>query len=157
MEYRRMAEHPHITLFHHAHEAFRRGDTEAMRDWFADDVVWHEPGNNPLTGDYEGADAVFGLFERIAHHTDGHFDTQLDDVMANGQHLVALLHLHARSGPKEIDMRRVNVYRVHADGRVAERWGYVEDQAAFDDLFATAPSGREAVPGSPAPSTRPGR
>jgi hypothetical protein len=32
----------------------------------------------------------------------------------------------------------INVYRVNPDGRVAERWGYVGDQAAFDDLFADA-------------------
>ena len=131
-----MAEHPHIVMFHQAHKAFERGDTEALRSWLADDVVWHEPGNNPLTGDYTGADAVFGLFGRIAAKTDGHFDTHLEDVLANGEHLVALLRLQAESGGKRIDMRRVNVYRVNPDGRVAERWGYVGDQAAFDDLFS---------------------
>ena len=131
-----MKEHPHIAMFRSAHEAYEQGDTEAMRSWFADDFVWHEPGNNPLSGDYAGGDAVFGLFDRIARKTDGHFDTHLEDVLANGTHLVALLHLRAQSGAKEIDMRRVNVYRVNPDGRVSERWGYVGDQAAFDDLFA---------------------
>jgi uncharacterized protein len=127
-----------LELFHHAHEAFERGDTDAMRSWFADGFVWHEPGNNPLSGDYLGADAVFGLFGRIAKVTNGHFDTHLEDVVANGDHLVALLHLEASSGAKSISMSRVNVYRVNPDGRVAERWGYVGDQAAFDDLFAAA-------------------
>lgn len=131
-----MAEHPHIALFHAAHEAYERGDKESMRRWFADDFVWHEPGHNPLSGDYRGADAVFGLFDRIAGRTDGHFDTHLEDVLANGTHLVALLRLRAQAGAKSIDMPRVNVYRVNPDGRVAERWGYVGDQAAFDDLFA---------------------
>jgi len=131
-----MKEHPHIAMFRSAHEAYEQGDTEAMRSWFADDFVWHEPGNNPLSGDYAGADAVFGLFDRIAGKTDGHFDTHLEEVLANGTHLVALLQLRAHSGAKEIDMRRVNVYRVNPDGRVSERSGYVGDQAAFDDLFA---------------------
>ncbi|HEY8870910.1 MAG TPA: nuclear transport factor 2 family protein [Candidatus Limnocylindrales bacterium] len=131
-----MSEHPHIALFRSAHEAYERGDTEAMRSWFSDDFVWHEPGDNPLSGDYVGADEVFGLFDRIAQKTDGHFDTHLEDVLANGEHVVALLHLQARSGAKEIDMARVNVYRANPDGRVSERWGYVGDQAAFDDLFA---------------------
>jgi ketosteroid isomerase-like protein len=133
-----MAEHPHIALFHRAHEAFERGDTEAMRAWFADDFVWHEPGSNPLTGDYRGADEVFGLFRRIGKATDGHFDTHLEGVVANDEHLVALLRLEARRGVKTISMRRVNVYRVNPDGRVAERWGYVGDQTAFDDLFSEA-------------------
>lgn len=85
--------------------------------------MWHEPGNNPLSGDHAGADAVFGLSDLIARKTDRHFDTHLEDVLANGTHLVALLHLRAQSGAKEIDMRRVNVYRVHPDGRVSEQWG----------------------------------
>ena len=131
-----MGEHPHIALFRHAHEAFERGDTEAMRSWFSDDFVWHEPGNNPLSGDYRGADEVFGLFERIASKTDGRFDTHLEDVLATDAHLVVLLRLRAQVGTKSIDMPRVNVYRVQPDGRVAERWGYVGDQAGFDDLFA---------------------
>ena len=131
-----MVEHPHLALFRQAHEAFEHGDKEAMRSWFADDFVWHEPGNNPLTGDYRGADEVFGLFDRIAQATNGQFDTHLEDVLANGQHLVALLRLRAERGTTRIEMRRVNVYRVHPDGRVAERWGYVGDQASFDELFS---------------------
>ncbi len=131
-----MADHPNVALFRSAHEAFERGDMEAMRSWFADDFVWHEPGHNPLTGDYRGADEVFGLFDRIAKKTDGHFDTHLEGVLANDEYLVALLHLRAQSGAKKIDMRRVNVYRMSPDGRVAERWGYVGDQTAYDDLFS---------------------
>ena len=131
-----MAEHPHITLFHQAHEAFERGDQEAMRGWFADEFVWHEPGDNALTGDYVGADAVFGLFDRIARATEGRFDTHLEDVLANDGHLVALLQLRAQVSESVIEMPRVNVYRVRADGRVVERWGYVGDQAAFDALFS---------------------
>jgi ketosteroid isomerase-like protein len=129
------AAHPHIEMFHRAHEAFERGDTEAMRGWFADDFVWHEGGRNSLTGDYRGADEVFALFNKIGAATDGHFDARLEDVLANGTHLVALLMLTARRGTHEIRMKRVNVYSVNPDGRVAERWGYVGDQQAFDDLF----------------------
>ena len=127
-----------IARFHAAHEAFERGDTEAMRSWFSDDFVWHEPGHNPLSGDYHGADEVFGLFDRIGAATGGHFDTHLVDVLANGTHLVAILQLEASAGGTSISMPRVNVYRTNPDGRVAERWGYVGDQAAFDALFNDA-------------------
>jgi ketosteroid isomerase-like protein len=130
-----VAEHRNIELFHEAHAAFDRGDHDGMRAWLADDFVWHEPGNNQLTGDYRGADELFQLFDRIAELTSGQFDTQLEDVVANERHLVALLTLRASRGSKAIEMRRVNVYRVQDDGRVTERWGYVADQAAFDALF----------------------
>ena len=131
-----MDEHPHIAMFRRAHEAYEHGDRDGMRAWFADDFVWHEPGNNELTGDYAGADAVFGLFDQIASLTGGRFDTHLVDVLANGRHLVALLQLRAARGDRSIEMRRVNIYTVRDDGRVTERWGYVGDQEAFDSLFA---------------------
>ncbi len=131
-----MDEHRHIAAFRAAHEAFEHGDREAMRSWFADDFVWHEPGNNPMTRDYRGADEVFGLFNKIGAKTGNHFDTHLQSVLANDEWLVALLDLHAESDAKAIDMPRVNVYRVNPDSRVAERWGYVGNQAAFDDLMS---------------------
>lgn len=131
-----MAEHLHLERFHEAHEAFERGDHEAMREWFAEGFVWHEPGNNQLTGDYRGADGVFGLFERIASLTDGRFDTALHDALANGRHLVAIYELTVGRGARTLTMSRVNLYDVQPDGRVTERWGFVGDQAAFDELFA---------------------
>ncbi|HLX34077.1 MAG TPA: nuclear transport factor 2 family protein [Candidatus Limnocylindrales bacterium] len=131
-----MDEHPHLERFHAAHEAFERGDHEAMRAWFADDFVWHEPGRNVLTGEYVGADAVFGLFDRIATMTDGRFETRLHDALANGRHLVAIYDLTVSRGKRRLTMSRVNLYDVLPDGRVTQRWGYVGDQTAFDDLFA---------------------
>ena len=65
----------------------------------------------------------------------GWLDTVLREFQRD-QHLVALLRLRAQSGTKRVDMSRVNVYLVNADGRVTERWGYVGDQAALDDLFS---------------------
>jgi hypothetical protein len=32
---------------------------DALAEVFAEDVVWHTPGHNPLSGDYEGRDATF--------------------------------------------------------------------------------------------------
>ena len=129
-------EHPHIELFHRAHQALERGDREAMRPWFADGFIWHEPGHNQLTGDYRGADELFELFDRIGALTEGRFDTHLEDVLANGRHLVAILRLRASRGDRSIDMARVNLYAVQGDGRVTERWGFVGDQQAYDELFA---------------------
>ena len=54
-----MTDHPHIELFRRTYAAFTTGDMDALAEVFAEDVVWHTPGRNPLSGDYEGRDATF--------------------------------------------------------------------------------------------------
>jgi uncharacterized protein len=41
---------------------------------FAPDVVYIVPGNNPLSGRYEGPDAVMGYFGRLMAVTDGTYE-----------------------------------------------------------------------------------
>jgi ketosteroid isomerase-like protein len=52
-----VTEHPHEEVFMRTYEAFTAGDLEALAELFADDV-WHTPGRNPLSGDYQGRDAT---------------------------------------------------------------------------------------------------
>jgi hypothetical protein len=42
---------------------------------------------------------------------------------------------HTRDG-KHFDQRGVEVYRLNADGRIAEFWALMQDTVAFDDFFA---------------------
>jgi hypothetical protein len=39
--------------------AFATGDADAYRDAFAEDVVWHVPGDNPVSGAYRGSVQYF--------------------------------------------------------------------------------------------------
>jgi len=57
----------------------------------ADDVVWHSPGKNALTGDYTGIPAVLALFGRTFELTGGTFCTEVHDNVANDAHGVALV------------------------------------------------------------------
>ena len=49
-----MSEHPNVTLVKGGFAAFGQGDMVTLDALFADDLVWHTPGNNPLSGIYEG-------------------------------------------------------------------------------------------------------
>ena len=60
-----MAEHPNLVNARAGYEAFALGDMAAVGDLLADDIVWHSGGNNILTGDYEGKEAVFGLLREV--------------------------------------------------------------------------------------------
>ena len=37
---------------------FTRGDPETLGDLFADDIVWHAPGDNPSSGTFVGKEAT---------------------------------------------------------------------------------------------------
>jgi hypothetical protein len=68
-----MAEHPHVTLIRGAYAAFAKGDLDALDDVFAEDIRWHEPGRNQLSGTYDGRTAVYELFGRLMEVTEGSF------------------------------------------------------------------------------------
>ena len=53
-----MAEHPNAGLLREAISLFNRGEWDAYREYFTDDVVWHVGGDHPLSGDYRGRDAM---------------------------------------------------------------------------------------------------
>ena len=57
-----MTEHANAELFRRSYAAFQAGDLDTVRSLLADDVIWHNPGSNHLSGDYRGVDAAMGLF-----------------------------------------------------------------------------------------------
>ncbi len=66
-----MAEHPNAELWRKGQEAFSRGDMDSLRTFWADDIVYHVPGNNALAGDYKGEDGVLQYLTRIRDLTEG--------------------------------------------------------------------------------------
>ena len=62
-----MADHPNLELLRRGYAAYGSGDMDTINELFADDVVWHVAGRNPLSGDYNGKEQVFGFFEDNVH------------------------------------------------------------------------------------------
>jgi uncharacterized protein len=126
--------HANEELLRKGYEAFANGDMEALDALFADDVVWHTPGDNPLSGDYHGKQEVFGLFAKLAELADT-FEQEIHDVLANDEHGVALIKVRASRGDRTMEQNAVHVWHL-ADGKVHEYWLFTDDQAAADDFFA---------------------
>jgi ketosteroid isomerase-like protein len=132
-----MAEHPNVARLKKGYDAFASGDLDTLRDLFADDILWHVPGNNPLAGDYKGQDEVFGFFAKIAQETGGTFKLELHDVLANDEHAVALVRLSAERNGKRLDGEPgVNVLHVNAEGKTTEFWGFSQDSAKIDEFWS---------------------
>lgn len=58
-----MAVHPNAQVLREGYEAFSTGDMDTLNRLFADDVVWHEGGRNPLSGEYKGKEQVCVVWE----------------------------------------------------------------------------------------------
>jgi uncharacterized protein len=127
--------HPNEELLRQGYEAFGRGDMEWLNEHFADDLVWHVPGQNPFSGDHRGKEAVFSLFAKQMELTGGTLRLEIHDVLANDEHGVALATVTATRGGKSLEDRQAHVFHVR-DGKVAEFWNHPGDQQATDEFLA---------------------
>lgn len=114
--------------------AMYAGD-EAERASIARDIVWHVPGHNPVSGDYHGYDEYTQLMVSRMMPL-GRWDFTLEDVMVNGDYVMTTFRVQGERKGKTVDLRGGHLMRVTADGKVAEGWGFTDDQDALDDFFA---------------------
>ncbi len=130
-----MADHPNAALLTKGYGAFASGDMATMTELFAEDVVWHLAGNNPLSGVHRGRDAVFAIFAKTTQLSGGTFKIELHDVLANEEHAVALTRATASRQGKTYDSRDTDVYHV-SGGKVTEWWSLVENGRVADEFWS---------------------
>ncbi|MGH2573308.1 MAG: nuclear transport factor 2 family protein [Actinomycetota bacterium] len=131
-----MADHPNVQLVRQGFDAFAKGDTDWMRKHLSDDVVWHAPGNNILSGDHRGKDQVLAFFARIFEVTGGTFTQDIHDVVGNDDHVVALVTGRAqRPDGRTYEGRSVITFHIKED-QATESWAFNEDQAAQDAFLS---------------------
>lgn len=128
--------HPNEDLFRAGYAAFQAGDMEGLSTkYFAPGIVWHQPGNNPMAGDYKGIQEVLGSFAKTMELTGGNFSVEIHDVLANDEHGVVLASVRGERDGKKLDDKYTHV--VHfKDGKVTESWLFGWDQAAVDDFWS---------------------
>lgn len=127
--------HPTEDLLRRGFEAFGKGDMATIAELFADDVVWHVPGNNPLSGDHKGRDSVLAFLGKSAELSGGTLKLEVHDILANDEHGVALTRGSAQRGGKSLDNNGVQVFHIR-DGKVVESWLYAGDPAANDEFWS---------------------
>jgi ketosteroid isomerase-like protein len=119
------------------YEVFASGERDEYRRLFADDVVWHVPGNNPVSGEYRGADQFFGtMVERMAPLDE--WTIRVLDVTTNEKDCAALVAFRltgSRRG-RRIETSGHHMVRFDDEGKVREGWGFTENQAALDEFFS---------------------
>jgi ketosteroid isomerase-like protein len=128
--------HPNEDLIRDAFAAFNRGDMEALQKQFwAEDIRWHQPGRSPLAGEYEGTEQVIQLFARFAELTGGTATAELEVPLASDENGTALCTIRGERAGTPWAVNWIQAYRFR-DGKVAEIWMYAYDLYAADEIFS---------------------
>ncbi|MCI0344893.1 MAG: nuclear transport factor 2 family protein, partial [Chloroflexi bacterium] len=86
-----MDRHPNAMLLADHLDALARGAIAKAMSFYADDVVFHYPGHNQLSGDFLGKPAVLELMGRVVQLTAGSFRPEVHDILASDDHVAALV------------------------------------------------------------------
>jgi ketosteroid isomerase-like protein len=117
--------------------AFATGDADAYRASFTDEVVWHVPGNNPVSGNYRGPKEYFETMVQRMSPLEN-WTITVTDVLTNEQDNAALVafHLSGSQKGKRVEMNGYHLVRLNAEAKIIEGWGFIKDQDALDEFFS---------------------
>jgi uncharacterized protein len=127
--------HQNEDLLRKGFDAFGKGDLDALRGLFADDIVWHVGGNSQLSGDYKGQGEVMGWLGKNAELSGGSLRVEPHDILANDEHGVALITVSAQREGKSLNDNAVQVVHI-SGGRITESWLHPGDQQAVDEFWS---------------------
>lgn len=124
-----MQDHPNAALYRKVNQAVESGDFSSYADNIADDVEWWEIGSDqPIRG--KGA-----LMERMQGMMgQGSINLDLHDVIANDEHMVALVNATVERNGRTLNYRTAEIYHVR-DGKITHRWAFSDDTAAINEFF----------------------
>ena len=115
-----------------------RRDWDAVEALLADEVGYHEPGEEDHSGDFRGRDEVLALLEKLVEVSEGTFQLEPEGAFLNlNDHSAVVVNWWAERQGRRSDGRELAIYRF-AEGKIAEVWFYNEpsDPDAFSAVFA---------------------
>jgi ketosteroid isomerase-like protein len=132
--YESAVEHPNVARIRRAYEAFGTGDMEALTTHITDDAVWHGRVGGIFDGDYEGRDAIFGLFATIMQESAGTFRLEVGNVLADDDCATVVCEATASRNGRTVTVKEVHLHRL-ANGCTAEFWLASTDPLTAAELW----------------------
>lgn len=115
------------------YDDFSHGDLEAVLEACADDITFHVPGVNQLSGNY-GKSEFVTLIGKVAQITNGTFREEVLDVMIGNAHAAVLLHHKLERDGETRGYLTLHLWEM-AEGRLTNWWEYPRDLTVFDDVW----------------------
>jgi ketosteroid isomerase-like protein len=127
--------HPNERLLRREYESRARDDLASLEPLFDEEIIWHVPGRNRISGTYRGRDEVFGYIRGRQGLANGTFRINVEHVLANDDYGLVIAWGQAERGGQKWHWRGHGVYRFHG-GKIAECWLVPEDQDLFDRIWS---------------------
>lgn len=130
-----MEQHPAVQRGYDYLDTYASGDRDRLGEFFADDIVWRVGGYHRLSGAYQGRDAVFEYFDRVAEETGGTLTLEPEAVLASDRFVTMYTRVKADREGRDLDVTLAQAFRIGEDGRYTEYWGLADDQTAVDEFW----------------------
>lgn len=116
--------------------ALGKGDVPAAFALFADDVKWHQPGNNKFSGIKSGSANIGEMIGAMMADTQGSFALAPNgNIMVNGSLVACPVRFSGKKADgSTIDMTGIDLFEV-VNGKIQNVWLFSDDQAVEDQFW----------------------
>ena len=117
------------------YDALLDGDRAAATIILDDGSVLHVPGRSGLAGDYQGQEAILGLFRWMAEFTHGTLRVGSSRLVAEDSRVLVLRgHISATAMRARLDTDVIHALSLR-DDKIHEAWIVSRNQDAFDEFW----------------------
>ena len=128
--------HANEELVRQGYKAFSEGDMDTLGSLFAADAVHSATGNSPVSGDYNGPEAILAYYGKLFELSDGTFNVELKAVRVEGDDTVVTTHRdRGQRGGKTLDQDEDLTFTI-SDGKITRIVEDHSDQAAYDAFWS---------------------
>ena len=122
--------HESVDLVANAYAAFARGDNQTALSYYASDVEFSQPADEPGGGTYHGVEGVVEAFRKwLAPWKEYRVD--LEELTDHGEHVLARTrhHMHGKASGVEVEKVIFQLWTVRNGRIVRVRMYYGEGEA----------------------------
>lgn len=129
-------------LVKQAYAALDSGNTDQIRQYWADDMVWLVPGHNPLSGWKHGLDGFLGFMQEVGRLSGNSFRMDREAIMTSADASADVTHnvgQRADNPNRQLDIDVIHYLRWR-DGKVVEGRGAIfgDGTTQYDAFWSCA-------------------
>ena len=124
-----------MSVFNAYNDALIKGDFAGVFETMTEDIKWHQPGSNPLSGVALGKKALGEHLGKFAEKSNGTFKVLTNWVSSNGCFVAANVNFVAEhSNGDRLDMNGIDLFRIE-NGLIQEVWLFSSKQDIEDNFW----------------------
>ena len=116
-------------------KAVQTNDQDTLGSIISPDVIWHQPGNNQVSGTHRGMAAVGPMLGKMMEVSKGTFAiTRADHYMANGDWVAITIEFAGEANGLKMKQAGVDLIRIEG-GKIVEVKLFSSDQTQEDTFW----------------------